>query len=233
MLTAAVLCPSAPLLVPELGGPDPAVTALRDATGRVVAALLDAEPDVVAVVGAGPTTAAWPADAAVDFGPFRGQATTGRPALPLALALGATALRDAGYGGTPRFQAVAGDAVPDACAAVGRALAGAADRVGLVVVADGSARRTPKAPGWLDPRAEAFDAATEQAVRAGELDALLDVDPDLAAALLAAGRPAWQVLAGAAHGLACAGQVAYADAPFGVGYLVAALRFGDRPRVEA
>jgi hypothetical protein len=70
----------------------------------------------------------------------------------------------------------------------------------------------------------------ERAVGAGDLGALLDLDPDLAADLQAAGRPAWQVLAGAAHGLPCTARVRYADAPFGVSYLVAALRFGDRRR---
>jgi hypothetical protein len=230
-LVAATLCPSAPLLVPELGGAHPAVPELRDAAAKAVAALLDAEPDRVAVVGAAPDTATWPADAAVDFGAFRGAATNTGPALPLAPALGAMLLRDAGYVGDTVFQGVASDAAPDVCAALGAALADAAGRVGLLVVADGSARRSLKAPGWFDPRAEAFDAAVERAVRAGDLDALLAVDPDLAAALQAAGRPAWQVLAGAARGLPCTTRVDYADAPFGVGYLVAASRFGDRPRV--
>jgi hypothetical protein len=228
MLTAAALCPSAPLLVPELGGAHPALPELRDAAAKAVGALLDVAPDLVVVVGAAPATATWPADTAVDLGPFRGTATTTRPALPLPLALGATLLRDAGHPGTWRFQGVAAGAPPPACAALGAGLAAAADRVALLVVADGSACRSLKAPGWFDARAEAFDAAVERAVRAGGLDALLDVDPGLATALQAAGRPAWQVLAGAAHGLACTTRVDYADAPFGVGYLVADLRF-DRP----
>jgi hypothetical protein len=240
-LVAAALCPSAPLLHPALGGAHPAVPELRDAAAKAVATLLDAEPDLIAVVGATPTTAVWPPDAAVDFGPFRGEATTAGPALPLALALGAMLLRDAGYAGDTLFQGVAADAAPDVCAALGAALAdagparrtGAAGRVALLVVADGSARRSPKAPGWFDARAAEFDAVTERAVRAGDLDALLDVDPDLAAALQAAGRSAWQVLAGAARGLVCITRLDYVGAPFGVGYLVAASRFGDRRRGAA
>jgi hypothetical protein len=225
MLTSAALCPSTPLLVPELGGRHPALPELRRAVDDAVATMLDAGPDLVAVVGAAPVTATWPVDAAVDFGPFRGEATADGDALPLPLALGATLLRDAGHAGGTRFQGVAPDAPPDACAGLGRELAAAAGTVALLVVGDGSARRSLTAPGWFDGRAAPFDAATERAVRGGDLRALLAVDPDLATALQAGGRPGWQVLAGAADGLSSRSRVGYADAPLGVGYLVAAVRF--------
>ena len=223
-ITAAALVPSAPLLVRELGGAHPPLPELRAAATRAVATMLDAGPDVVAVVGPASATATWPADSAVDFGPFLGRATTAR-ALPLSLALGVTLLQAVGHAGETVLQAVAGDAPPDACAALGRSL-DTAGHVALLVVGDGSARRTPKAPGWFDARAEAFDAATERAVGSGELAALLDVEPTLATTLQAAGRPAWQVLAGAAGDRGCVSELHYADAPLGVGYLVAAVRFG-------
>ena len=41
---------------------------------------------------------------------------------------------------------------------------------------------------------------SSSAVRAGRLDALLAIDPALARDLMATGRPAWQVLAGALGG---------------------------------
>jgi hypothetical protein len=78
----------------------------------------------------------------------------------------------------------------------GPELSGLGDRVGLLVMADGSACRSPRAPGYLDPRAAAFDAALEQAVRGGDLGALRAMDESVARELLASGRPAWQVLAG-------------------------------------
>lgn len=224
MISAAALCPSAPLLIPALGGARPALPELRRAAGQAVASLLDPVPDLVAVVGPAPATARWPDGTAVDLGPFRGEATTAEPTLPLSLALGATLLRDAGHTGGTLFQGVAPDAPPDACADLGAALAGAAGTVALLVVADGSARRSPKAPGWFDDRASGFDAAVEHAVREGDLPALLDLDPDLAATLLAIGRSSWQVLAGAAGGTAYRTRVGYADAPLGVGYLVATIR---------
>ncbi|HXF21560.1 MAG TPA: hypothetical protein VN597_13965, partial [Streptosporangiaceae bacterium] len=80
-----------------------------------------------------------------------------------------------------------------------------------------------RAPGYVDERAAAFDAAAEQAVRAGDLAALLDLDPALARELMATGRPAWQVLAGACPGPLRTVDMRYAGDPFGVFYLVASL----------
>jgi hypothetical protein len=97
-------------------------------------------------------------------------------------------------------------------------------RMALLVMGDGSARRSLKAPGYLDPRAAAFDAEVERAVRAGDLDALLRLDQALARDLMATGRPAWQVLAGAMQSLTPVSEVLYCGDPFGVAYLVASLR---------
>ncbi len=84
---------------------------------------------------------------------------------------------------------------------------------GLLVVANGSAMRTEKAPGFFDERAEDFDAALGAALRAGDL---AGVDLSLADELWAdvaqldklAGLTATRV------------QVDYDDAPYGVQYWV-------------
>jgi hypothetical protein len=124
----------------------------------------------------------------------------GHAPLPLALGLGTRLLDQAGYAGTRALEAVGYDEPTVGCVALGEQIAASGVRVGLLIMADGSARRGPRAPGYLDERAAAFDAAVEDAVRNGDFDALLDIHPPLARELLAAGRPAWQVLAGAAHG---------------------------------
>ena len=85
----------------------------------------------------------------------------------------------------------------DDCLTLGTRIAARAPRVALLAMGDGTARRSTSAPGYLDERAEPFDAAVEHAFRDGDLPALAALDPALAADLLAAGRPAWQVLAGA------------------------------------
>jgi len=130
-------------------------------------------------------------------------------------------------------QAVAADAAPQACAALGRDLvfpgrragdlAAASVRVGLLVMGDGSACRGLRAPGYDDPRAEPFDGAVAGALARADAPALLSLDPALATQLRAAGRAPWQVLAGAAQatGGQWRGAVTYQAAPYGVAYLVA------------
>ena len=91
----------------------------------------------------------------------------------------------------------------------------------MLVVGDGSACRSVKAPGYLDTRAEPFDAATAAALAAADPRALLALDPALARELQAAGRAPWQVLAGAAGEDRLTGELALSDAPYGVAYHVA------------
>jgi aromatic ring-opening dioxygenase LigB subunit len=100
-------------------------------------------------------------------------------------------------------------------------LAARAERVALLVMGDGSACRTVKAPGYLDDRAEAFDAAAAHALGTADPGALIALDALLAYELKAAGRAPWQVLAGAGEGAGLRGQLLYEDATYGVGYLVA------------
>jgi hypothetical protein len=90
----------------------------------------------------------------------------------------------------------------------------------LLVVADGSARRGEKAPGHLDERAFAFDAAIDTALRQGDPAALSGLDEDLGAQLLAAGVPALRQLGRLVGERPVRAQVDYADDPFGVQYWV-------------
>lgn len=248
MIIRAALCPSPPLLARELTGRDEALPELRAACATALTRLLAAGPDVVAVVGTGPATAAWdPADR-LDLAGYapsprgRAAAWSRSPGLPLAVGLGAMLLDEAGYGGPRVLQAVGESAAPDECARLGSALA-AAPRMGLLAMGDGTAKRTPRAPGHFDERAEPFDASVEEAVRCGDMATLAALDAGLARDLMATGRAAWQVLAGAfgrgAAGRwvagrgafgdeavtagASPGEVLYAGAPFGVWYLVAVI----------
>ena len=247
MIAAAALCPAAPLLVRELTGGTLVLPELREACREVTGRLLRARPDVIAVVGAGPQTRTWDSASRLDVASFGGPAAAARgpagvtagvaggPAgagagtleLPAALGLGARLLDEAGYAGPRRLEAIGADEAPAACAAAGRRIRQAAGRVGLLVMADGSARRGRRAPGHLDERSAGFDAGVGRAFRDGDLQALAAVDPVLARELMAAGRAAWQVLAGALEGSVPEVEVLYADDPFGVAYLVASV--GVRP----
>jgi len=224
VITGAALCPSPPLLCAELTGRRAVLPELRAACSAAVARLLGEDPEVVVVVGPAAATGTWDPASRLDLSAFAPPATsTGAGSPPLALGLGAMLLDQAGYRGPRQLQAVGQDEPAGACAKLGADLAGSRARMALLVMGDGTARRGPKAPGYLDPRAEGFDADVERAVRAGEADALLRLDEALARDLMASGRAAWQVLAGAMPSPAPA-EVLYRDDPFGVAYLVACLR---------
>jgi aromatic ring-opening dioxygenase LigB subunit len=119
------------------------------------------------------------------------------------------------------LQAVAAGSPCDECAALGERLAARAGRVALLVMGDASARRTERSPGYVDAAAVPHDDAVAAAVAAADVDALLALDPAESARLLAAGRAAWQVLAGAAGSAAWRAELLAHEAPYGVGYLVA------------
>ncbi len=89
----------------------------------------------------------------------------------------------------------------------------------VLVVANGSASRTEKAPGFLDSRAHAFDESVETALRASDVDALRMIDLGLAAELHAeVGSLVW--LAEDVLTRSHESTVDYAGDPFGVQYWV-------------
>jgi hypothetical protein len=236
MIVAAALCPCPPLLAAELTGEADILPELRNACAAAVARLIASDPDVIAVVGPDEQTGPWPPDGRLNIAAYapalvRGSAADGgevtgaapRPPLPLSLGIGALLLDEAGYTGPRVMHAIAETEPAASCLALGRKLAASAPRVALLATGDGSARRSVSAPGYLDDRAAPFDEAVERAVRDGDLPALADLDPALAADLLAVGRPAWQALAGALDSGHPRTEILYSSAPLGVSYLVATL----------
>jgi hypothetical protein len=230
VLVAAAVCPHPPLLIPEVAvGAAAELDALRTACDEAVGRLTAAEPDVVVIVGAGVVSGEFPPDArgslvgyGVAVGVLLGE-TGGSAAarLPLSLTIGTWLLHRSGWTGERIAYAVADGESTARYAQMGAELAARAPRVALLVMGDGSACRTEKAPGYIDERAEPFDSTVAAALGKPDPDALLALDPDLARDLLVAGRAAWQVLAGAASGQSYEADLLYDDAPYGVGYLVA------------
>jgi hypothetical protein len=228
VLVGAAVCPHPPLLVPGVGaGASGELDGLRLACDAAVRDLLTTDPTLVVVVGGAPVVGPY-ADGA--WGSLAGFGVrvpvgsgAGEPTLPLSLTLGRWLVdrADGQAGSQPLLFGVEPDAGTDRCLALGEALAGRADRVALLVMGDGSARRSVKGPGGLHPDAEPFDTAVAAALAAGDPDALVALDPARAADLLAAGRAPWQVLAGAARGGSWNGAVTWTGSPYGVTYLVA------------
>ncbi len=88
---------------------------------------------------------------------------------------------------------------------------------GVLVVANGTACRSEKAPGHLDERAAAFDEAIGSARRHGDGAALSTLDARLGEELWCTDVPALHRLGGIVEG---PGRVSFDDDPFGVQYWV-------------
>ncbi len=104
--------------------------------------------------------------------------------------------------------------------AVGSDTAEPHDFDALLVMGDGSASRTEKAPRHLDDRAVSFDDRVLAAVGRGDPTELAGLDLALAEAVAAAGAPAWQRLGQRLHHVEAA-QVDAVDDRYGVLYFVA------------
>ncbi len=148
--------------------------------------------------------------------PASGAPVSGAPVAGVPVAGGRVAGRRAA--GRPVTGVAVGPEADPAAVAAGLV---SVDRVGLLVMGDGSARRSECAPGYVDPRADGFDAAVAAALAGGDAAALRDLNPVLGAELLAAGVPPWRVVGHAAAGTDFAAELLYDEAPYGVGYLVA------------
>jgi hypothetical protein len=244
MLVAAAVCPCPPLLVPEVAaGAAPELDPLRTACSDALGVLAASRPDLLVTVG--------PMSGDAEYGPGHGPGHKafgqGSPGsfrefgVALDVTLGPPSAGESGdVRPVPPSLAVAGWLLRDwitapvrglgvgertdgkRCAAAGRDAALSAERVALLVMGDGSACRTVKAPGYLDERAEPFDAAVAAALADADTAALMALDPVLAGELRAAGRAPWQVLAGAAEGAGLAGRLLHESVPYGVAYFVAA-----------
>ncbi|WP_327102432.1 class III extradiol ring-cleavage dioxygenase family protein [Nonomuraea glycinis] len=221
MLVAAAVCPHTPLLVPALAGAAQGeLYELRSACHTAVAALRDTRPDLLVVVGGADRTRGYGAQAAGSLHPWGVDIRVGRgePVLPLSLTVGRWLLESGSYDIDPvAFQAVDSAAGPEDCLALGAKLAGDG-RVALLVMADGSACLTPRAPGHHDPAARPYHDLLVRALAGADGEALADLDPAVADRLWVGGRAALQVLAGAASGARFTGRVLAEAAPYGVGY---------------
>lgn len=229
MIRVAAFCPHPPALVPELGGAGTSdLDDLRGACRGAVRGLGDSGLPLV-LLGSGPVSLAHSPLARGSLAGYGlpGEFHLGSPGcggaaeLPLSLIVGAWLVRDV-LG--PRSGALGFSVGPDFAGsrAAVDLLALAEERdAALLVMGDGSARRSTAAPGYLDDRAESFDAAVGSALAGGDAGALADLDADLGADLLAAGAPAWTAAGDLLAGGSYDAEVSYAQAPFGVGYFVA------------
>ncbi|MGH3417544.1 MAG: class III extradiol dioxygenase subunit B-like domain-containing protein [Actinocrinis sp.] len=235
MLIAAAVCPQTPLLVPQIAaGAADELAEVRKAAIAAVGQLCAALPDRVITVAPGGLPGArevrfggsfrgFGVDLAVGDGPHaqdgRGDARCTGLLVGSWLLNGHVTRADVPFEGWE----IGEDTDPEHCARIGHQLAARAERVGLLVMGDGSACRTLKAPGYLDDRAVPFDDEVSRALADADTAALAAIDPTVASELMAAGRAPWQVLAGAVDGSGAPwrGELLSYHAPYGVGYFTA------------
>jgi hypothetical protein len=214
-------CPQPPLLVPEVAqGAAAEVDELRIACRTAIRKTATPGTALV-VVGGGdewrrhdPTARGSLAGYGVPMQVPLGSDEPGPVELPLALTIGAWLLREA---------------VGPNCGAAGVSVGpepgrldpfGDAAAIALLVMGDGSARRSTSAPGYFDERAAGFDVQLAAALRSGK-PAALRVDTRLGDELLATAPRVWAGLAPALDDASYRGELLYDAAPYGVGYFVA------------
>jgi hypothetical protein len=221
VIVCAAFCPNPPVLVPAVAqGAAGDLDGLRAACIDVITRIAMPGRQLI-VLGTGPAMRQFAASARGTFAGYGvplevslGSDEPGPTELPLSLTVGAWLVREA---------------LGANCGAIGLSVtdgtdAGLADDgdVALLVMGDGSARRSAAAPGYLDDRAAGFDASVVAALTSGEGRRLAGINAADGAQLLAAGVPAWQAAGRLLGTRRYAVQVSYDDAPYGVGYFVAA-----------
>jgi hypothetical protein len=147
--------------------------------------------------------------------------------LPLSLGVGRRLLDEARWSGPTTLVAMRRDASVTELDALVEEVTSRPGDVGLLLLGDGSARRGPKAPGFLDERAFGFDDAVAAALRDGDAAALRGLDADLAEELMVGGAAVLRLLGafGATRGVRSA-DLDLREDPFGVSYFVARWELG-------
>jgi len=207
-ISAVAFCPHPPLLLPEIAaGTEIETQSLRSACDRALGRVLETGPHRVVIVGAdGPP---------VSVGSFApGLGDPSERTMPLSLLVGDWLLSRQQQPCPVNYVPIKPDGTPNT------PWPDMTAPTAVLVMGDGSARRSIKSPGYLDERAQPFDDAVVDALAKAAPEQLATLDLALAADLLVAGAPAWVAAAKLVDG-DWHGDVLYADAPYGVMYTVA------------
>ncbi|GAC80317.1 hypothetical protein SAMN04488550_1985 [Gordonia malaquae] len=224
MLAQVAIVPSAPVLLPELSGPDaPEVIDVRAAALAAAESLGTAAERWVAIGADGPNRrfSSYGVDVPVTL-----RAGGDDERSPLSMLIAAWLRGQTSPAASIRPLVVDPSWTPQEAASAGFDLAASIGDypipVGVLVVADGATALTPSAPGGGDrPSAHALQRTVDDAIASVDLEALAALDPAACEADGVGGRVALQVLAALARGHEMTSELRYADAPLGVGYTVA------------
>jgi hypothetical protein len=221
VLSAIAIVPSAPVLVPELGGVASVELAGLRAAVLAAAALLPPRWIGIGTGGADDVMdpdsvgsfAGFGADVRVGLSPGAAQSPV---ALPLCALIAGWVRGQARPEAVARVRLYRSDHDADTALAGGRQLRAeideAPDPIGVLVVADGANTLTERAPGGYDPGAADVQLALDDALADGDVAALTRLPGQIL------GRVAFQVLAGLTEPGPRTAKELYRGAPYGVGY---------------
>jgi len=220
-LSAIAIVPSAPVLVPELGGVASVELAGLRAAVLAAAALLPPRWIGIGTGGADDVMdpdsvgsfAGFGADVRVGLSPGAAQSPV---ALPLCALIAGWVRGQARPEAVARVRLYRSDHDADTALARGRQLRAeideAPDPIGVLVIADGANTLTERAPGGYDPGAADVQLALDDALADGDVAALTRLPGQIL------GRVAFQVLAGLTEPGPRTAKELYRGAPYGVGY---------------
>jgi hypothetical protein len=224
VLSAIAIVPSAPVLVPELGGAASADIADLRAAVLAAAALLPSRwiaigtggtDDVVGPNSVG-TFAGFGADLRVRLSPRADNSGQAPVEFPVCALLAGWVRDQAQPEASAQVRVYRGDHDTANASARGRQLRAdidqAPDPIGVLVVADGANTLTPRAPGGYDPGAADMQLALDDALASGAVAALTRLPAQIL------GRVAFQVLAGLTEPGPRTAKELFRGAPYGVGY---------------
>jgi hypothetical protein len=221
VLSAIAIVPSAPVLVPELGGVASVELAGLRAAVLAAAALLPPRWIGIGTGGADDVMdpdsvgsfAGFGADVRVGLSPGAAQSPV---ALPLCALIAGWVRGQARPEAVARVRLYRSDHDADTALARGRQLRAeideAPDPIGVLVIADGANTLTERAPGGYDPGAADGQLALDDALADGDVAALTRLPGQIL------GRVAFQVLAGLTEPGPRTAKELYRGAPYGVGY---------------
>jgi hypothetical protein len=221
VLSAIAIVPSAPVLVPELGGV--ASVELAGLRAAVLAAATLLPPRWIGIGTGGAddvmdpdsvgSFAGFGADVRVGLSPGAAQSPV---ALPLCALIAGWVRGQARPEAVARVRLYRSDHDAGTALARGRQLRAeideAPDPIGVLVVADGANTLTERAPGGYDPGAADVQLALDDALADGDVAALTRLPGQIL------GRVAFQVLAGLTEPGPRTAKELYRGAPYGVGY---------------
>ncbi len=230
MISSIVFVPAAPLMCPDVDVES--LLADERAASIELISELQQSADLVVVVGAGDNTTWFEEGGIGNTRAFGGVGSyligTATQELPQALTVGASVVSAAGWSGKVKALLVDKVTTSEQRRVLADELVKSTEdqQALIVVVGDGSATRTEKAPGYIQPDAVAFDESLIATIEGADPQALLNIDQITANRLWCRGLPAWQVIANACVNITPGfqGTLVLQSSPFGVNYFVASWR---------